>query len=488
MALQNRNRLKSWFETGDYPTQQQFWDLMDSYFHLTEDQLPIDNIAGLRAILNAKADQEAIANHVASQSNPHNVTKAQVGLANVPNTVSDATDQNASDVLATSAAVYQLNSKISEQAGAIKAEMDNKLQTKASLDSTTGKIVISQLPDAVLGNVKFKGFYATVKDLISSSDTTIDGQPLPAAGAVNLGWYFLINEAGNYNGEAYKTGDWIISNGTAGWKKVSNTDAVVSVNNKIGAVVLDKTDVGLGNADNTKDIDKPVSTAQQAVLNTKANNTDVVHLTGNETVAGEKTFGNFAFFNSSICLNKSDGYKNTGNGYAIYGSSAGLAIKDSALSYDSFFKFSNTGARTFNFPDKSGTIALATDVPAYEDGTWVPTLDPVNSSPDYKIWRLDKAGYARIGKMVIITLEVLLQRFQVTDALQVITFRGLPFGSASTSLRGFDNAGANPNDTTVKRYADLTSIGFIRFWDAAYNTAKKDDIVWIRHLHTYMSV
>lgn len=487
MALQNRNRLKSWFETGDYPTQQQFWDLMDSYFHLTEDQLSIDNITGLRALLNAKADQEAIANHVANLNNPHGVTKAQVGLGNLPNAVSDATDQNQSDVLATSAAVYQLADKMRLQGNSLKSEMEEKLLTKADLDAATGKILISQLPDAVLGNVKFKGFYAVVKNLISSSDTTIDGKPLPAAGAANLGWYFLINEAGNYNGEAYKAGDWIISNGSNGWKKVSNTDTVVSVNNKIGAVLLDKTDVGLGNADNTKDIDKPVSTAQQAALNLKANNTDVVHLTGNETVGGEKTFGNFTFFNSSIALSKSGGYKNMGDGYAIYGSASGLGIKDSALSYDSYLKFSNTGARTFNFPDKSGTLALTTDLPLYEEGTWTPATD-VNSSPDYNIWRLNQARYVRSGKIIVIILNILMQRFQVTRTSQnYIVFKGLPFAPASTSLRGFDNASSGIN-TTIKRYADVTELNFIRFWDDEYNTAKQDDVVWIRHLHTYMSV
>jgi hypothetical protein len=45
---------------------------------------------------------------------------------------------------------------------------------------------------------------------------------------------------------------------------------VSSVNGRTGAVTLDKTDVGLSNADNTADADKPVSTAQQAALNSLA--------------------------------------------------------------------------------------------------------------------------------------------------------------------------------------------------------------------------
>lgn len=44
---------------------------------------------------------------------------------------------------------------------------------------------------------------------------------------------------------------------------------VTSVNTKVGAVVLDKTDVGLGNVDNTSDANKPISNATQLALNAK---------------------------------------------------------------------------------------------------------------------------------------------------------------------------------------------------------------------------
>lgn len=46
---------------------------------------------------------------------------------------------------------------------------------------------------------------------------------------------------------------------------------VASVNGRIGIVTLSKTDVGLANADNTSDANKPVSTATQTALNLKAN-------------------------------------------------------------------------------------------------------------------------------------------------------------------------------------------------------------------------
>lgn len=51
-----------------------------------------------------------------------------------------------------------------------------------------------------------------------------------------------------------------------------------------------KTQVGLGNVDNTADTAKPVSTATSTALGLKADASTVVALTGNQTVAGVKTF------------------------------------------------------------------------------------------------------------------------------------------------------------------------------------------------------
>ena len=44
---------------------------------------------------------------------------------------------------------------------------------------------------------------------------------------------------------------------------------VTSLNTRTGSVTIDKTDVGLGNADNTSDANKPISTATQTALNGK---------------------------------------------------------------------------------------------------------------------------------------------------------------------------------------------------------------------------
>ena len=59
--------------------------------------------------------------------------------------------------------------------------------------------------------------------------------------------------------------------------KLNQTAPVTKVNNQTGDVTLTKTDVGLANVDNTSDSAKPVSTAQQAALDLKA---DATALTG----------------------------------------------------------------------------------------------------------------------------------------------------------------------------------------------------------------
>lgn len=54
MAVQTRDTLKSWFETFDYPTQEQFSDFIDSF--LVKGEVSIDDIFQLKEILQSKVD------------------------------------------------------------------------------------------------------------------------------------------------------------------------------------------------------------------------------------------------------------------------------------------------------------------------------------------------------------------------------------------------------------------------------------------------
>ena len=54
--------------------------------------------------------------------------------------------------------------------------------------------------------------------------------------------------------------------------------------------VMNKQAVGLGNVDNTSDLNKPISTATQLALDKKADDNKVVHIDGYEIITGNKEF------------------------------------------------------------------------------------------------------------------------------------------------------------------------------------------------------
>ena len=75
----------------------------------------------------------------------------------------------------------------------------------------------------------------------------------------------------------------------ADWKEVMASGQVLSVAGKTGTVVLSKGDVGLSNVDNTSDVNKPVSTAQQTALNLKVDNSKLGAANGVATLGSDGT-------------------------------------------------------------------------------------------------------------------------------------------------------------------------------------------------------
>lgn len=92
--------------------------------------------------------------------------------------------------------------------------------------------------------------------------------------------------------------------------------------------------VGLGNADDTSDANKPVSTAQQTALNLK------------QDVSGKDATGGYA----GLTLFK-------------------INFKNAADTFTSFFTNTNTAARTYTFPDKNITVAGIDDITGTNSGT-----------------------------------------------------------------------------------------------------------------------
>jgi hypothetical protein len=103
----------------------------------------------------------------------------------------------------------------------------------AGLD-LNGIIPTSILPDSVLGNTKFKGTFDPITTTFSATSS-------------NLGWYYISIGIGTYSGLNFNIGDWMISEGTF-LSKVDNTDAVMSVNGRMGYIIINSQDItdGLG--------------------------------------------------------------------------------------------------------------------------------------------------------------------------------------------------------------------------------------------------
>ena len=168
----------------------------------------------------------------------------------------------------------------------------------ASLDGG-GTIPTSQLPAAVLGALSFQGTWN------ANANT-----PALASGVGTKGYYYVIDTAGttNIDGHAsWAVGDWIAFDGPI-WDKIANDNLVASVNGYVGAVVLNKTDIGLSNVTNdaqlkAADLDTDgtlaansnTKIASQQATKTYADTkqTNIVATTSADYYRGDKTFQPF---------------------------------------------------------------------------------------------------------------------------------------------------------------------------------------------------
>lgn len=57
MAIRTIAQLKAWFSRGRYPTESQFADWLDSFFHKSE-KIPVKSVDNLPELLNGKYDAE----------------------------------------------------------------------------------------------------------------------------------------------------------------------------------------------------------------------------------------------------------------------------------------------------------------------------------------------------------------------------------------------------------------------------------------------
>lgn len=179
------------------------------------------------------------------------------------------------DALTTAKGVVQLATQDEVNAGTDAKKVitpatlrKGKASGVASLDANS-KIITSQLPDYLLGQVMYGGNASTVATTttISPSDSLKTKKNITTA-SISIensetstkdntygykdmeGVYFICQKSGTFAGISFETGDWIISTGTK-WEKIDNTDAVKSVNGQTGAVNITRVNEA-GTADKLK--------------------------------------------------------------------------------------------------------------------------------------------------------------------------------------------------------------------------------------------
>lgn len=125
----------------------------------------------------------------------------------------------------------------------------------------SGKVTLSTLPDAILGQLVYGGNVtgagvatlstnAQTKLGTSSSSITLTNDTTAVTGYVaNEGIFYVVSSDGNFASLGLLTGDWLISTGSA-WTKIDNTDAVTGVKGdkessyRIGNVNLTPANIG----------------------------------------------------------------------------------------------------------------------------------------------------------------------------------------------------------------------------------------------------
>lgn len=158
---------------------------------------------------------------------------------------------------------------------------------------------------------------------------------------------------GNVNSEAATAGYVLTANGAGGatFEPVGITASVTSVNGLTGAVVLDKTHVGLGSVDNTSDLNKPISTATQTALDGKASSSHVHEGTSIKSTGAP----------SSSFL------KSDGSGNAFWGSAPLTSAYNSVSDGVTVAEASGNDFLTVRSADNKLSVVVGSNDPTYGD-------------------------------------------------------------------------------------------------------------------------
>ncbi|TCN63670.1 hypothetical protein [Acetobacteroides hydrogenigenes] len=169
MALRSISQLKSWFKKGMYPTESQFGDWLDSFFH-REDKIPVGSVDGLSEAINSKAEQSAV--DTLSQSVSAISTKADGASSAASSALGDA-KQALLDAATAQATAQQAIADAAAAITALKDGVATEGDTLAKLYASiqTLKAIVAS-PDVNLDTVQeIVTFIKNNKDVIDSIST-----------------------------------------------------------------------------------------------------------------------------------------------------------------------------------------------------------------------------------------------------------------------------------------------------------------------------
>ena len=217
----------------------------------------IDTTRAINAKQLATAKQDVIRDVMLNVVNSAKVTiRTSNGITGGSETAASSFTLSGVDASATEKGVVQLATQEEVNTGTNTAKVitsatlgKGKANGVASLDNS-GKIVTSQLPDYLLGQVMYGGNASAISTTttVSPSDSlkAKKGTTATSISIVNsatstvantYGWqdmegvYFICQANGTFADIDFETGDWIISTGSA-WEKIDNTDSIVDYSQK----------------------------------------------------------------------------------------------------------------------------------------------------------------------------------------------------------------------------------------------------------------
>lgn len=238
------------------------------------------------------ADGGVASSHYSNTSNPHSVTKAQVGLGSVVNTGDSATPVSGGTTKFTTGGAYtELNKKVDKVSGKGLSTNDyttdekNKLSGIASgaevnqnafsnvgvkVGNTTTTVAADAKTDTVTliqgSNVTLTADTTNDTVTIAAKDTTYSAATTTAAGLMSADDKTKLNGIAA-GAEVNVQSDWNATSGDAFIKNKPTVPAAVAVkgnaetNYRTGNVNITPANIGLGNVNNTADANKNVASA-----------------------------------------------------------------------------------------------------------------------------------------------------------------------------------------------------------------------------------